>query len=324
MNVRRFVSVVLCTYNGERYLPKQLDSLIGQHRLPDELLVQDDRSVDATVAIVREFAGRAPFPVRLHVNERRLGVVHNFGVAVDRCSGDYVALCDQDDVWHADKLQRLERALDELGGDHRPALVHSDLRVIGAEAVTSSSFFERRGFRHEHPLPLAELLFQNYVTGCAAVFNRATLEIALPIPREASMHDWWFALIAAAAGQIRTLREPLVDYRSHATNVIGAKRTEWMAYLRPEQARQVFCRAVVQAEALGRRLDERGIGSPAAGLVQELTVRCRQGGWRAAWWTFMQGIRMQHSVATISLRFHVLAGLLSGCAGAYAKDGASA
>src|ERR687885_1327551 len=98
------VSVAMCTYNGAAFLREQLQSLAAQARTPDELVVCDDASADATVRVVREFAAAAPFPVRLTVNERNLGSTKNFERAISLCAGDLVALSDQDDLWLPAKL----------------------------------------------------------------------------------------------------------------------------------------------------------------------------------------------------------------------------
>jgi len=103
-NARLFLSIALATYNGERYIGEQLDSILRQTRLPDELVVFDDASVDATQAIVLDFARHAPFPVRFQVNSVRLGSTRNFEMAIRACGGDIIFLCDQDDVWYPDKI----------------------------------------------------------------------------------------------------------------------------------------------------------------------------------------------------------------------------
>ena len=99
-------SVVLSTYNGERFLEHQLASLSGQQRLPDELVIRDDSSTDRTYGILERFAATAPFAVTLMRGDRRLGSTPSFELALGRCTGDVVALCDQDDVWLPGKLAR--------------------------------------------------------------------------------------------------------------------------------------------------------------------------------------------------------------------------
>ncbi|MEJ7615982.1 MAG: glycosyltransferase, partial [Pyrinomonadaceae bacterium] len=103
------ISVAMCTYNGGRYLGEQLASIAWQTRPPDELLVCDDLSSDDSREIVSEFAARAPFSVRLLVNETNLGSTKNFERAIDLCAGDVIALADQDDIWCREKLARMEQ-----------------------------------------------------------------------------------------------------------------------------------------------------------------------------------------------------------------------
>src|SRR5688572_3171861 len=98
------LSVALCSYNGARFIHDQLSSIARQSRLPDELVICDDRSSDNTIAIIEKFAVDAPFPVRSHVNPTNLGSTKNFELAISRCCGDFIALSDQDDIWHQDKL----------------------------------------------------------------------------------------------------------------------------------------------------------------------------------------------------------------------------
>lgn len=194
------LSVALCTYNGARYLREQLDSIALQTRQPDEMVVCDDRSSDGSVEIVEAFAADAPFPVRLCVNEEGLGATKNFERAMGLCEGDYIALSDQDDVWLPNKLEitfnAMCRAEDRSGADV-PILVHTDLRVVDLERrLVAPSFYRHQGFKKLHRNLLAELLVENYVTGCTMMMNRALRDGGLPIPSGAMMHDWWLALVA--------------------------------------------------------------------------------------------------------------------------------
>src|SRR6266704_3029265 len=105
------ISIALCTYNGARFLPEQLESIAAQTRLPDEMVVCDDRSADETTDIIRTFAKNALFPVRLEINEQKLGSTKNFEKAIRLCHGEIIAPADQDDVWNPQKLSKLWRAL---------------------------------------------------------------------------------------------------------------------------------------------------------------------------------------------------------------------
>ena len=194
------VSVVLCTYNGSIYLQKQLKSIAEQTLKPVELVVSDDASTDSTVELIKRFAKESPFPVRLYQNQRNTGVVANYSRAAALCDGDYVALCDQDDIWLPEKLyltQGSMHAAEKQYGCSHPVLVHTDLTVINKmDWVIAPSFMKMRKIRHVGPEPVKRLLVQNFVTGCTIMANRALLREALPIPEAALMHDWWLALVS--------------------------------------------------------------------------------------------------------------------------------
>ncbi|MCX6063074.1 MAG: glycosyltransferase family 2 protein [Caldiserica bacterium] len=220
------VSVALCTFNGALYLREQLDSLLGQTSLPTELVLSDDGSSDASVSIVTEFARSVGMRLVVAPTHARLGVVQNFNLALSLCSRQYVALSDQDDVWLPDKLTTELAAMHEgeaRYGTSCPLLVHSDLTVVSADLrPISSSFMRTEGLRNPSPDDaLTILLTQNFVTGCTMLVNRPLLECALPIPREAVIHDWWLALIAASCGHVLYVDQPTIMYRQHDSNAIG-------------------------------------------------------------------------------------------------------
>jgi glycosyltransferase involved in cell wall biosynthesis len=118
-------SIALATFNGEAYIGEQLDSLARQILLPDELVVCDDGSVDNTVAIVQEFRNAAPFLVKIHQNPKRLGFADNFLQAATKCSGDWVAFCDQDDIWFPEKLLSVSEAIQNSRASDLMLVTHS-------------------------------------------------------------------------------------------------------------------------------------------------------------------------------------------------------
>lgn len=217
------VSVALCTRNGARYIDEQLRSIFAQSVPITELIVSDDDSSDDTVARARDRAAEAG--VRLTVLENRppLGVTKNFEQAVRQARGDVVALADQDDVWHADKLERALAAFDDAAA----LLVHTDARLVGpAGEPLGATLFEHLEISDDE-LRLEEsgrgfdaVLRRNLATGATVLFRRVLLETALPFP-DSWVHDEWLAAIAAAHGGLRVLREPTVDYRQHGANEIG-------------------------------------------------------------------------------------------------------
>jgi len=216
------ISVALCTYNGEKYLPAQLESILLQSLMPGELVVCDDCSNDGTLATLIEFASRAPFPVHIHRNEINLGSTRNFEKAIQLCSGDIIMLCDQDDVWKPCKIERIAtvfRANPEAGYVFSDAeLVDEDLRPL------HRSLWEATGFQGE----LKKLFLQgdqfrcftkqHFVTGATMAFRTAISRLAMPFPSKGFwIHDGWIALIASVTGAPGVpICESLIAYRQHA------------------------------------------------------------------------------------------------------------
>ncbi|MGN0779592.1 MAG: glycosyltransferase family 2 protein [Aristaeellaceae bacterium] len=223
------LDVLLAVYNGAAYLPQQLDSLSGQDDPAFAVLMQDDGSTDASPALLCAAAAQDS---RFHLAQesgRHLGAKGNFISLIRQAQGDYTALCDQDDVWEPNRLSRCRHALEEAEarwGADTPLLVHSDCRLMDAQGqITQESFFRHQGW-DPAAVTLSRLLVQNNVTGCTLMMNAALrrLVAAHGDPDTMYMHDWFIALTAAAFGHIVFLNEPLVRYRQHGVNVMGASR----------------------------------------------------------------------------------------------------
>jgi glycosyltransferase involved in cell wall biosynthesis len=205
------LSVAMATYNGETYLPEMLESLGAQTRLPDELVVRDDGSSDGTVAVLEEYAGRAPFPVRLLDGGERLGYAQNFVAASSACTGDVIFFADQDDSWRPTKLERVALATDPARSQ---ALFHDFTLMSDDGTEIAPSFYgvlAERGFG-----PAVAL------KGCSMTVTRAFLDMwGWPPASTTISHDFWVALISTAFGQRLTLDEILIDHRIHADNTSG-------------------------------------------------------------------------------------------------------
>ncbi len=221
------LSVALCTFNGERFLPEQLASIRAQGRLPDELVACDDGSTDGTVALLRAFAAESPFRVRVEVNPARLGSSDNFARAVSLCTGDLIALCDQDDVWRHDKLGTLAAA---LAADPGASFAFSDADAVDEAGkplgytlwkAIRFGWVERRRFAAGAGF---ECLLRRYrVTGATLLFRAAPRDLVLPVP-PGWVHDAWFGLVMTAIGRGIPVAEPLIQYRQHAGQQHGAAR----------------------------------------------------------------------------------------------------
>ena len=240
------MAVTLCTYQGQRYLADQLESIAAQTRAPDELVVHDDASTDGSVEIVRAFAGRAPFPVRLVVNHRRLGSTANFENAIGAADGDIIVLCDQDDVWRADKLARIEAAFGqsaEIGCVFSDAeVVSEDLEPLGYRLWQSVRLDAPQLARMARGAAVDVLLQQNVVTGATMALRSGLRDLILPIP-PGWVQDGWIALLAAAVSGCLPLGDPLVCYRQHDQQQIGGlKRTLGQQIAVARQMDSVFFR----------------------------------------------------------------------------------
>lgn len=262
-------SIVLCTCNGARFLGAQWDSLLAQTRLPDEIVVRDDASTDATSAMLEDLARAATargVPVKLTRNPRNLGYVANFEAALRDASGDVLFLCDQDDLWRADKLATLAGEF-----ERRPELLLlcSDARRVDTEgAGLRRSLFEvlkvsRAERQRMHAGRGFEVLLRrSLATGATVALRRTLLADTLPVPA-GWVHDEWLAIIAAALAGFDCVEQPLIDYRQHAGNQIGMPdrdlAAKWRDLVKPRAAmiEMLIARDVALQErlqALGTRV----------------------------------------------------------------------
>lgn len=223
------IEILLATFGGATFLCEQLDSLFAQTCQDFRILVRDDGSTDDTVTILQRYAGLHPGRLELTPSDgQHLGASGSFARLLKESRAPYVMFCDQDDVWMSDKVEVTLAAMHDLERDHgarTPLLVSTDLKVVDDRLdAISESFW---GYQRIHPTRLKHLsrvLVQNFATGCTVMLNRALAELALPIPTEAIMHDWWLALVATRFGRAQTLDRPTVLYRQHGRNDVGARR----------------------------------------------------------------------------------------------------
>ena len=223
------VQILLATYNGERFLPDLLASLVAQTHANWRLLVRDDGSSDATLEILAAAARTDERIEIVHDNLGNLGTLGNFGELLRRAAdASYMLLADQDDVWLPGKIASLMgamRARETVTGPDVALLAFSDLRVGDADLkITHPSFVDQQGLRAmiEPSLQLQELITQNVAPGCSMLINAALRVRALPLPGCVPLHDWWLILVAQVCGQIIWVPEALLIYRQHADNQLGA------------------------------------------------------------------------------------------------------
>lgn len=267
------ISVALATYNGEKYLREQLDSVLAQVHVAIEIVAVDDASTDGTLAILNDYARRdARFKV--YANPRNVGVGATFERAMSLTSGELIAPCDQDDTWQADKLARLAGAIGECD------LAYCDSLLVDANGVTMNERISDR-MPMMHGRYAMAFTLRNSVSGHASLMRRSLFEIARPFP--ATMYyDWWLALCAATRNGIAYVDEPLVHFRRHAATVsplgrsgkrrVRDRATRWL------KDRHAFLTAYAQSGVAGHddaarmlaALDTAWEGGSARALFHEI------------------------------------------------------
>ncbi len=221
------VSVAMATYNGEKYILEQLESLAVQTQLPIELVVTDDGSTDRTIEIVEGFRVSSPIPISLYKNEKRLGYGENFLQGVMLCGGDVVLFCDQDDIWLPEKVASVANWVK-----------HSDCLLFMHSADVIDEFSQLKGWRlpdykaNRELAPAAFTLWNFSFTGCTMAVTRKLLEMSRRLDHKDEVvrclglghgdihfsHDKWFYLLASATGKIALKNQSLVRYRRHSSN----------------------------------------------------------------------------------------------------------
>ena len=259
------ISVALCTYNGVRFIAEQLDSILSQTVLPAQIVISDDGSSDGTIEFIEQFWAESihnkpilnSVELKILRNQNSLGVTKNFEQALKACTQPLIALCDQDDVWVATKLEQLSELFTE---NKRLLLVFTDSRLVNAQGqpLGHTSFdalrvspTERTSFEKQQGSQV--FLKRNLATGATMMLRRQLLDVATPFPTE-WVHDEWLALIASFAGDVRLYDECLIDYRQHGSNQIGMKKPGIKHYIgrlifpRTERNFRLYRRALQMSE----------------------------------------------------------------------------
>ena len=227
------ISVVLCTYNGEKYIADQIQSILDQTRLPDELIIVDDHSNDHTVSIVEKILHDSKMMYQVHVNEVNLGVVRNFEKGMGLSTGDILFTCDQDDLWVNHKVERM---LVEFDKNPRCLLVFSDAILVNQDRVpfayrlwdvnrVLAAMFDQKRYYDE-------LLKKRVVTGATMALRQELFEKTRPFPAQSWLHDGWLAINAPLHGDMVAIREPLIEYRQHGNNSVGASKLNFIKKLK--------------------------------------------------------------------------------------------
>ncbi len=218
------VQILLSTYNGAKWLDELLASLLKQSYQHWQLIIRDDGSRDSTYAILKRWKQCHPEKIILMRDRDHLGSKMSFSRLVKCSNAPYLMFCDQDDVWQLEKISiQMQMMLEQENKyqKHTPILIHSDLEIVDKSLKTKhSSFWRLRGFKLQQSKK--KYLVQNVVTGNTCLFNRSAARLAFPLNHKAMEHDRWLALSTAWFGHIKEIDLPLVKYRQHNNNQIGA------------------------------------------------------------------------------------------------------
>src|ERR1700744_4204932 len=214
----KLTSIALCTYNGASYLREQLDTLINQTYPNCEIVVVDDCSKDNTIEILKQYATNYT-QIKLHVNTENLGYTKNFEKAIALCTGEYIALCDQDDIWDLQKIELQVNGIeDNILIYHDSEFIHEDGTSMNKRMSDIMNLY--RGDRPE------TFLFFNCVSGHSILMKRELIDFALPL-KEGFFHDAWLAYVATNISKIDFIPQCLVRYRQHdnsETNILNLSR----------------------------------------------------------------------------------------------------
>lgn len=216
------LEVIICTYNGSRYLEQQLDSILNQSVTIDKISVYDDNSSDETANVLKKFKNKHK-NFSVYQNPVTLGYNRNFEKALQAATCDLIALSDQDDYWHKDKLKNQIKAISTFDCS-LPFIIHHDLRLINEKnSIIHPSFMTFRNYSYLKDINPINIVYQNGVMGNTILLNKKLLEYALPFPKVLDNHDRWLAMVNELFGQRLYLDKVLIDYRIHNRNTSNAK-----------------------------------------------------------------------------------------------------
>ena len=289
------IDILMSVYNGSNYIEEQIDSILGQTYNNWLLIFRDDGSTDNSVEIIKGYQHRYAAKIQIILDREReknvnFGACQSFGQILIHSKARYAMFCDQDDVWLPTKIEKTLQCMEKLESIYQPStpiLVHTDLAVVDQNLFkVSDSFWKYQRLSPANSLHLNRLLIQNSITGCTVMINQRLREMAVPVPPEAIMHDYWLGLVAAAFGKIAYLNKSTILYRQHGLNDLGARKYDWRYILkRSGQAspiRNELKKKQRQTEIFYQHYREYLAERPKA-LLEDFLVLGEKGYWQNRW-----------------------------------------
>ena len=244
------IDILLSTYNGEKYISKQIDSILNQTYTEWRLLVRDDASSDNTTTILNKYQQQNSQKIIIISNNtnQNIGVIKSFETLLKFSNNKYIMFCDQDDIWLPNKIEESLNSilLLEQSNPNTPILIHTDLSIIDEnDTITHSSLWQYAGIKpnilNNNPKYMA---FCNSVTGCTILMNKQCKDIVLPFPINIMMHDAWIAIKISQLGIIHNINKPLILYRQHANNTLGINKYKFSIINRIKNIKKIYTNTI--------------------------------------------------------------------------------
>lgn len=230
------ITICLATFNGEKYLKEQLDSLFEQTYKDWKLLIHDDNSIDNTVNIIYEYMKKFPDKIDFFDDDISYNSSSaNFSFLIEQSTSEYVMFCDQDDVWDSDKIEMTLAQMKKLENIHlnKAIMVFSDLILMDKDGnVISKSMWKSQKLNPKIVYDLYNILALNVVSGCTIMINKIAKQLVIPIPHKYIQHDHWIAVNIVKYGYVSFINKPLISYRQHSNNTLGINNIGIYYFLR--------------------------------------------------------------------------------------------
>lgn len=266
------IAILMATYNGEKYICQQIDSILSQTCKDWELYIHDDGSTDNTIAVVESYVEKYPNKIHLIDGKSTGGAKYNFFYMFGQVEAPYYMTCDQDDVWLDKKIElTYDKMLTIENKADVPCLVYTELRVVDSELNTIADTMSGYQSLDCHKRTINQFILQNSVTGCTMMVNRALRDKMLRITDidNTIMHDWWAALVAAQFGKTAFIDEATILYRQHGDNSLGALGINKLSYI----VRRVWQKKQIQESMRLGRLQAREFAKTYNLPADSLAVR---------------------------------------------------